>query len=432
MAVRSRKKGFFRILSRTLAALWRHKFWVLFLVIITVAFTAWQNAKNTEHSASARLFLRYEQAYEGLNPNGTRFNINELLGDEVLSTAIDRAGLTGILSYSDLLDSIAVSASGSQSPSNMYIATEYMIQLRDTYLPRQISARSMLLLLMEVYREYFLDHYGSNDSALNINWSDASNWEYLEFADVMNARISNLIAYLDSLQEESGLYQYHTTAESFRSLSESVSNFRDIYLNKYTSYVTMNKLTRTPDRFLSKLKYRRFLAQQDLKFHKDYYQIYQDSLDLYDESMITFVMVPMYDTSNGLYMARTSIGMDSLTEESKGYADSMELDAKNLKVFDQQIEEISAPGSDRSQYEYAEQMIFEIEEHLNSLIQRIRIAKKNYEDYRSKNSIQFRISGYSLFSGYGVTKALLFGVVVIFLCGGVYAALEIRKQEKLA
>ncbi len=433
MAAKNKNRGIMKMISLILTAIWQNKLWIIFLVGVTVVFTAWHNAMSRQHSAKASLALRYEQAYEGLNPNGTRFNINELLSEEVLSKTIEKAGLTGLITTDDLLDCLAVSASGSQSAKNMYIATEYSVWLNDECLPKRISPNNMLTLLMETYRQYFLEHYGSNDSALNINWSDANDWEYLEFADIMSVKVNNLITYLEDLRQESGMYQYHTEGESFRSLSESISNFRDIYLNKYTSYVTINHLFKNSKNYESKLKYRRFLTGQTLESNEDRYAIYQDALNMYDESMITFVMVPLYDGAKGLYMARTAIGMDDLTEQSKSYAEKIEVNAKEIKVFDLNIENTakstSKTGSESDKYAFADYMIQEIQSHLDSLILRIQAVKKEYEDYRDKNSIQYSLSTYGLFSGYDLKKAVMAGALMGLFCVLYYTVREYSKQE---
>ena len=414
---------------RVFSDLRRNVFWILLLMIIAAVSFSWYSVQKNDSSSTATLLLRYEQAYEGLNPNGTRFNIYELTSDAVLDKALERAGLTGEMSRQDLLGSLDVRASGSQSARNMYIATEYSVVLRGDKLPRRINARSMLNLLMETYKQYFLENYGANDNALDIDWSDVENWEYLEFANIMDVKVNNLITYLNGLRSESGMSQYRISGESFRSLSESISNFRNIYLNKYTSFVTINRLFRNPESFRSKLEYRRFLTEQSMNASKDSFDIYEDALGRYDESMITFVMVPMYDSSNGLYMARTSIGMDSLTESSKSYAESLETSAKSLKTFDRDIQNTLNASSDAQKREMAEQMIREIQEHLDSLIARIRLVKKDYEDYRSKNSIYYVIREPGLMSGYNVRGALAAALGVLLLFAVYFSIRTYEKRE---
>jgi len=425
----SKKNNLAKLFLQTMYAVWKNKLWILFLAAVTAVFYGWHSAQEKQNFAKAALILRYDQAYEGLNPNGTRFNINELLNHDVLSETIARAGLENELTVNQLLSSIDVSASGSQNPKNQYIATEYTVWLNNSHLPSRISAKSMLSLLLETYKQYFLSHYGSNDSALNINWADADEWEYMEFSDIMNVKVNNLITYLEDLREESGMYQYHTNGESFRSLSESVANFRDIYLNKYTSYVTINALFKNPENFRSKLEYRRFLVSQGLKGNQDRYSIYQSALDLYDESMITFVMVPMYDASNGLYMARTSIGMDNLTKDSKSYAEKIETNSKEIKVFDMNIGLTRQSASDAVKYAFADSMIQEIEEHMNSLINRIRTVKKAYQDYKDKNYVQYSFSSYGMISGFSAKQAIMAAAVMVLLCILYYFIREYTNQE---
>ena len=283
--IRSRNISLAERAVRVFMCLWRNTLWILLLMIIAAVSFAWYSAQKSEDSATANLMLCYDQAYEGLNPNGTRFNIYELTSDAVLDKALERAGLMGKLSRSELLSSLEIRASGSQSAKNMYIATEYSVRLRGEKLPRRVSARSMLNLLMETYKQYFLEHYGANDSALDIDWSDVDNWEYVEFANIMDVKVNNLITYLNGLRTESGMSQYRISGESFRSLSESISSFRDIYLNKYTSFVTINHLFRNPASFRSKLEYRRFLTEQSMKASKDLFDVSEAALNMYDESI---------------------------------------------------------------------------------------------------------------------------------------------------
>ena len=117
-----------------------------------------------------------------------------------------------------------------------------------------------------------------------------------------------------------------------------------------------------------------------MTFNTERYNIYQDALHLYDESMITFVMVPLFDATNGLYMARTSIGMDDLTLNSQSYAEKIETNAKEIKTFDAAIANAQNVFLGRNRYAVADEMIEEIKTHMNSLIQRIsRVTLRNRE-----------------------------------------------------
>ena len=68
-----------------ISGLWHNKWWIILLMIAVAAVFSWHSAQVNQRTASATLVLRYEQAYEGLNPNGTRFNIYELMSGSVLA-----------------------------------------------------------------------------------------------------------------------------------------------------------------------------------------------------------------------------------------------------------------------------------------------------------------------------------------------------------
>ena len=408
-------------------------YWILFLIIVGFAIFSVHSALHAEDSISASLILRYEKAYEGLNPNGSRFNINEVMSEEVLSEAIERAGLNGELTVEKLQNSITLGASGSQDPKNKYIATEYTIWLSNKYLPQRINARSMLGIIMACYKTYFLDHYGRNDGVLDVDWSETDSWEYLEFADIMEVKTNNIISYLEALQAESGAYNFQTSGETFQSLADSIASFRDINLNKFYAYVTNNNLFRNATRYRDKLNYRRFLVNQHYIKNNDRYNMYQDALAMYDTSMISFVMVPMYDNKDGLRMARTSNGTDTMTESSLTYAKMVEANAKELKEFDSAIEKTAAVGTDQLKYALADQMIEEMEKTLDSLISRISQLVLEYEESRYKNSISILIKDNSISSGYKLKESLIFALAVGLLACVWYGIVGLAKiKEKKA
>lgn len=418
-------------LSYALIEVWKHKFWILFLMIVAFIVLCGYSSLHAEDAAKANLVLRYEHAYEGLNPNGSRFNINELMSEEVMTQAIEYAGLEGELGIEQLQNSISISSAGSQDPKKMYIATEYTIELANTYLPERISARSMLNLVLQCYKNYFLDHYGRNDGVLEVDWSETDSWEYLEFANIMEVKINNIIAYLETMQTESGTYNYKTDGETFRSLQDSVAAFRDIYLNKYTAYITNNNLFRDPMKYRGKLEYRRFLISQASKKNSEMYTINQDALGMYDKAMITFVMIPMYDEVNGMQMTRTETGMDSLTVTSMELAKTLEENEQELKVINGAIARTYMAEKNPQKHETANSMIQEMKQSLNALIQRILHVVHDYEESRYKNSISYNISTYNVMTGYKVKRNAILALLVGVLASGVNMALVmIKKEEK--
>ena len=417
-------------LSLAVFEILKNWYWILFLFIAAFVVYAIYGALHTEDTAKATLVLRYEKAYEGLNPNGSRFNINEVMSEEVLSKAIEMAGLEEKLSVGKLQKSITLGSSGSQDPSKQYIATEYSIRLSNKYLPQKISASSMLGIIMACYKTYFLEHYGRNDGVLDVNWSETEEWEYLEFADIMEVKVNNIITYLEALQRESGTYNFQTSGETFQSLADSIAAFRDISLNKFTAYVTNNNLFRSAQNYRDKLNYRRFLINQDSAKNTERYNIYQDALLMYDKSMISFVMVPVYNSSTGLRMARTANGMDEMASSSLSYAKMVETNSKELKKFDTAIERTYNAETDQEKYSEAKLMIAEMQENLNALIARISQLVQQYEESRYKNSISIKLNSYDIVSGYQIKQSLLVAAAMALFACAWYGVAGIAKNKE--
>ena len=176
--------------------------------------------------------------------------------------------------------------------------------------------------------------------------------------------------------------------------------------------MTNNNLFRNAENYRDKLNYRRFLVNQDLIKNNERYTIYQDALMMYDKTVISFVMIPVYDDKNGLRMARTSNGMDTMTSSSLQYAKMVETNAKELKVFDEAIDKTYNAETDPEKYVIAEQMIEEMKLNLDALINRITQLVKEYEESRYKNSISIDLNRYSVVSGYKLKESLIIAVLV--------------------
>ena len=253
----------------------------------------------------------------------------------------------------------------------------------------------------------------------------------MEFADIMEVKINNIITYLEAMQTESGTYNYQTDGETFRSLQDSVAAFRDIYLNKYTAYITNNNLFRDPMKYRGKLEYRRFLISQASKRDRELYTINQDALGMYDKAMITFVMIPVYDDVNGMQMTRTETGMDTLTVASMELAKTLESNEEELKQINQAIARTYLADKDPEKHQTVNSMIDEMKQSLDALIRRILNVVHDYEESRYKNSISYNISTYDIVSGYGIKRNAILALIVGLLASAVNVTLVmIRKDEK--
>lgn len=170
------RSGVWSLLERMLQGVWRYRLLCLLLIIAAMVTTSALMHPGKMQSATALIALNYEEATRGLYPNQTRFNISLLKSDEVLSRALEKAGVTNMESLA-LAEHISVSASSvggmsidSGSASAYKIATTYTVSYkRNEELPASISTGAMLQLIIEAYKEVFYENYTYVDTALNPN-----------------------------------------------------------------------------------------------------------------------------------------------------------------------------------------------------------------------------------------------------------------------
>lgn len=416
---------------KCLSLLWSRKFWLIFLGCVATITAMLYNYSVNIKDASATLSLRYERAYDGLYPNGTRFNIYDLKNEEVLTKTIERLGLEDVISFQQLYDSLSLSPASAQNVYNRYIATDYTITLNGDFLPKGYSASNVLNVLMDVYKQVFHRNYATNDDSLELDWSEVDDWDYLDFGNFMSVKINKLITFLDEFKNSSGMSQYSLEGETFHSLRASIVNFRNIHLEAFNAFVTEKKLFKDAKNYKEKLEYRQFLLHQETEEYQSEYTIRQEALKLYDKSMITFVMVPMYDVSHGLYMARTAIGTDNLANKAASYASSLSIRKLRTAEINLAIDRVNAANSRKADLERADEMIENIKTQIDNLIVRVRAVTEDYERNRSKNDISYYVWSKGFMSLFDAKRSVMVGAAFVALIAMFYCVYsEVRKGTK--
>lgn len=163
---RPQKSKFWALVELLFQGLWKHRLLYLALILLVMCSTSFVMYHLKARTAKMMIALNYEEATRGLYPNNTRFNISLIKSDDVLDRAIAKAGLEGQVTAQDMAENITAWASnvnGMQLPSDTTsykIATTYTItyEKNDEIGPR-ISARDMLSLIVESYKEVFYEDY---------------------------------------------------------------------------------------------------------------------------------------------------------------------------------------------------------------------------------------------------------------------------------
>lgn len=311
---RPQKSKFWALVELLFQGLWKHRLLYLALILLVMCSTSFVMYHLKARTAKMMIALNYEEATRGLYPNNTRFNISLIKSDDVLDRAIAKAGLEGQVTAQDMAENITAWASnvnGMQLPSDTTsykIATTYTItyEKNDEIGPR-ISARDMLSLIVESYKEVFYEDYTYVEMGISPDWSECDKQEYMEIGSFFDKECQKLHRFLNTNAKENGTFRSELTGETFTSLRQKVDNFTSIDLEKYDSYVLQSGLSKNRERYISKLEYQNFLKNISYQKLMAEYQNRLHTIEIYDSALTAVVLIPTLDTQNNFYMSRTKV-----------------------------------------------------------------------------------------------------------------------------
>ena len=437
---RPQKSKFWALIELVLRGLWQHRFVYLTILILVTCSTSLVMYRQKARTAKMLVALNYEEATKGLYPNNTRFNISLIKSEDVLDRAIAKAGLEGQITALDMADHITALASnvnGMQLPSgttSYKIATTYTItyEKNDELGPR-ISARDMLGLIVEAYKEVFYEDYTYVEVGIAPDWSECEEQEYMEIGSFFEKECRMLRRFLNTNANENGTFRSARTGETFTSLRQKVDNFITIDLEKYDSYVLQSGLSKNRERYISKLEYENFLKNIDYQKFMAEYQNRLHTIEIYDSALTAVVLIPTLDTQNNFYMSRTKVAIDyqataAESANSKGN-DTMAVIQKNEYAIRQMR---SQTANSSSSLATAQSMIQDMKQKLETLIETTKILNKEYVRYKTKNYLTISFEERSLADELSLKWVILAdGAAFCALCAWVLVKSKvIRDKDK--
>lgn len=437
---RPQKSKFWALIELVLRGLWQHRFVYLTILILVTCSTSLVMYRQKARTAKMLVALNYEEATRGLYPNNTRFNISLIKSEDVLDRAIAKAGLEGQITALDMADHITALASnvnGMQLPSDTTsykIATTYTITYKknDELGPR-ISAKDMLGLIVEAYKDVFYEDYTYVEVGIAPDWSECEEQEYMEIGSFFEKECRMLRRFLNTNANENGTFRSARTGETFTSLRQKVDNFITIDLEKYDSYVLQSGLSKNRERYISKLEYENFLKNIDYQKFMAEYQNRLHTIEIYDSALTAVVLIPTLDTQNNFYMSRTKVAIDyqaTAAESANANGnDTLAVIQKNEYAIRQMR---SQTANTPSSIATAQSMIQDMKQKLETLIETTKILNKEYVRYKTKNYLTISFEERSLADELSLKWVILAdGAAFCALCAWVLVKSKvIRDKDK--
>lgn len=427
-------------LKQLLRMLWQKKYQLCMEFLVLCAVFGAFNFFRTGSYADAVLSFNYSEASQGLAPNKTRLNAYEIVSDEVLQKAINRIGLQGSISPSELASSLSITPyqTGSVSGSTDFISTSYNISINTKNL--DLGNRKTLDLLQSVcesYRDFFLENYGDNQTLIKNQMDVTIDCEpFLRIQD-LQVRTEQLQRYLNARLNENKTFVDSKNADSstnnFTTLAKQVNNIVDYDIPNVTAFVIENSIARDPATLVSILEYKNKIDDLAMRKQMAYYDADKDGISLYEKSMTSVVMIPTVDDLSEYYMSRTKTAMDTMAraaDDSLNTATNYQSDIVDTNYI---IQKMQACTNDAQYLASAQEMINRLENSLNQIASDLFILDKAYIRYKSQNYISFSYSTFSFIQRFRPKNTVIEAfAVLLFGTSAVHFFKSHKKGRKVA
>lgn len=256
----------------------------------------------------------YDGIERGLDPSGRKFDINSVKNPAVVEAAItdlqlDIKELENIrngISFETIIPAEAYDkftvynnilqqggnsnlSAGEKLLETSYHPTQYTVffDYSDTNL-KDDEAVSVFNQILEDYEDYFYTTYGYNESLGNavtaISYED---YDYAEAIDVFDNSLNSLRRYVKQLaDEDDSRFRSENTGYTFDDLYEAISTIRSIDLDKISSFISVNNVTKDKDASLAYYEFRIKALSRSKEQYEEQLEAYEASIQAYEKDQV--------------------------------------------------------------------------------------------------------------------------------------------------
>ena len=396
--------------------------WLILVCFVVTMMYGVVNHYELKKSVHAVVSLNYSEASKALNSNGTRYNMNEIICDEVVARAIEKGALEDV-TVKELKDCLFVypCVQGDVDDKTEYhISTEFAVEYHASKDTDHLDSENVIKLITGAYKEYYINNYTDRFS-LETEKPDFTNMEYLDIVSYFNKETQAILNYLYGVSAKSSSFVTEN-GNTFNSIAGKVYQFQQTQIEQnLKSLILQNGIVREKSSFIDRLQYQNKNTDFDRQKNNSSYSLCNKAIDMYSEEMTRIVLVPTWDKTGKYYMGRTKVGIDELSVMATTFSNYVASNEKEIMDNKLIIDKISLnnPGTDA--YASADLLIDSTYETIKAFEQEAITAGREHSRYIMNQCIAVNIYGTSILNE---VKGL-----VIF-AAFVYATLILRRISK--
>ena len=375
--------------------------WILIFVIAISGIFAIFNHMKAKHSVTAVVALNYSEASQAQNSNGTRYNMAEIICDEVVEKAIEMGAFENV-SVKQLKNCLCVYPyvqGDVNDKSNYHISTEFVVEYHASKHTDHLDAENVISLITSAYKEYYIEKYTDNFSITSKeDKPDYNTMEYMDIVTYFNKETTSVLNYLYGMAEKgpSFVTKNNTT---FNAIAAKVHQFKETQINQnLKSLILQNGIARNKHNYIDRLSYQNKNTDFNRQKNNASFNLCNQAIDRYSEEMTRIVLVPTWDEGGKYYMGRTKVGIDELSVMATTFSDSVASREKEIMDNNLVIGKMQSTSENTWANAEADALIKSIDQSIDNFTIEAINAGREYSNHRMNQCIAVGISGTSLFS----------------------------------
>ena len=387
--------------------------WIILVCFISTMMYGIFNHFELKKSLHAIVSLNYSEASQALNSNGTRYNMAEIISDEVVERAIKKGALKDV-TVKQLKNCFVVYPcvqGGVEDESQYHISTEFAVEYHASKDTAHLDSENVINLITSAYKEYYIEKYTDNFS-LDAEKPDFSEMEYMDIVSYLDKETQAILNYLYGMAEKNPSFVTENGG-TFNSIAGKVHQFEETQINQnLKSLVLQNGIARDKNGYVDRLSYYNKNVDFDRQKNDASYNICNQAIDMYSEEMTRVVLVPTWDQEGKYYMGRTKVGIDELSVMATEFSDLVVSNEKEIMDNKLVLDKISS-GSQGAEFTMsANSLIDSIYDSIKRFEKEAITAGREYSRHRMNQCIAVSIYGVSLMNE---LKALVLFAVFVYI-----------------
>lgn len=428
--------------------IWKRKWLILVIAFILTAAYFARHCYNVYYTENMSISLIYPDSEKGKYPDGTRFNVYDMLSDDVLNAAIEGYNRDADvrITISDVINSIEVSEyltadvlskvdeTRDLGIDYAYFANEFNVSFKPIRKINIENTKDMFgfkpyvdnKLFMENFYEAYMDYFMQEHAEKNIIKGLSRNFDtafdYQELVDLYEIQINNCINYLNGKNAENGSFHSVSTEMTFNDLINAFRNLKNIQLQNLRAFTASSRLSKNTDEYINKLKVQNEKNELEYSKYKSEADLAKEAMNQYDHTFEENIVVAGISEEEGLYQTRAKTAYDTITKRAHDAGVKAESLYQDMAENERLIKEYSTHKQNTAEQErlfkIADSMMNEIKNINSDLVLKADTTVQEYLKTKSSDYIRRAVfeKSYINFSVIFRAGSIFVGTIVLMMC----------------